>query len=137
MPSDKGSMKKVIRTLNKAFISILLITFTSCNGQTQPQILTELPNKTDTQMVGEANISLPNGVSTHTMFRCSIKDKDGNLWFGTTGARIYKYDGKEFTRYAEQEGPETKTSYSKNGLVYIYRRVGIAAGNRQKNTTPQ
>ncbi|WP_435354946.1 ligand-binding sensor domain-containing protein [Emticicia sp. SJ17W-69] len=52
----------------------------------------------------ETKISLPDGISSQTMFRCSMKDKDGNLWFGTTGAGVYKYDGKLFTHYSEKEG---------------------------------
>ncbi len=49
-------------------------------------------------------ILLPKGVSPHTMFRCSFKDRNGNLWFGTSGAGVYRYDEKSFTHYAEQDG---------------------------------
>ena len=38
------------------------------------------------------------------MFRCSMKDNKGNLWFGTMGAGIYKYDVKLFYQYAATEG---------------------------------
>ncbi len=33
-----------------------------------------------------------------------IEDKSGNLWFGTVGGGIYKYDGMFFTNYTEKEG---------------------------------
>lgn len=33
-----------------------------------------------------------------------LEDKHGNLWFGTIGGGVTKYDGKHFTRYANKEG---------------------------------
>ena len=36
---------------------------------------------------------------------CSIlEDKSGNLWFGTNGGGVSKYDGKSFTHFTEKEG---------------------------------
>lgn len=35
---------------------------------------------------------------------CSLLDKKGNLWFGTTGEGIYKYDGKYFTQFTVDNG---------------------------------
>ncbi len=93
-------MKNTIFTLNTVLFFSLLLTLTSCNGQTQTSTSKDITNNPKT----ETKISLPNGVSSQTMFRCSMKDKDGNLWFGTTGAGVYKYDGQSFTRYSENEG---------------------------------
>ncbi len=36
--------------------------------------------------------------------RCGYKDKMGNLWFGTNGGGISKYDGKSFTNYTSTQG---------------------------------
>ncbi|MFN5183543.1 MAG: two-component regulator propeller domain-containing protein [Bacteroidota bacterium] len=33
-----------------------------------------------------------------------IEDKSGNLWFGTSGGGVSKFDGKSFTNYTEKEG---------------------------------
>ena len=33
-----------------------------------------------------------------------IEDKSGNLWFGTSGGGVNKYDGKNFTHFTEKEG---------------------------------
>jgi two-component system, sensor histidine kinase ChiS len=38
---------------------------------------------------------------------CGFKDKAGNLWFGTSGNGVSKYDGKSFTNY-----------YSSHGLIH-------------------
>jgi ligand-binding sensor domain-containing protein len=94
-------MKNKIRKLNTALLFILFIMMSSCNGQT---VSTVTSNNRKTTIAGQAKINLPAGVSPQTMFRCSMKDNDGNLWFGTTGAGIYKYDGKLFSRYSENEG---------------------------------
>ncbi len=33
-----------------------------------------------------------------------IQDKAGNLWFGTDGAGVFKYDGRTFTRFTKKDG---------------------------------
>ena len=33
-----------------------------------------------------------------------LEDKSGNLWFGTWGGGLSKFDGKSFTHYTEKEG---------------------------------
>lgn len=35
---------------------------------------------------------------------CMIKDKKGNLWIGTNGSGISKYDGKSFTNFSTENG---------------------------------
>ncbi len=35
---------------------------------------------------------------------CEIQDRDGNLWFGTQGGGLSKYDGKSFTTYTSANG---------------------------------
>lgn len=97
-------MKNKIFTLNSVLFFSLFITLTSCNGQSQTKNSTDLTDNQKPTTSAEPKINLPDGISSQTMFRCSMKDKDGNLWFGTTGAGVYKYDGKLFTRYSENEG---------------------------------
>ncbi len=33
-----------------------------------------------------------------------LEDKSGNIWFGTDGGGVSKYDGRSFTHYTEKEG---------------------------------
>lgn len=44
------------------------------------------------------------GTNDYQNVHCSIQDKDGNLWFGTTGEGVYRYDGKAFTQFTEKDG---------------------------------
>ena len=50
---------------------------------------------------------------------CSMEDRLGNLWFGTNGGGVSKYDGKSFTNYTMNQG------LIKNGLqCMIEDRLG-------------
>ena len=40
----------------------------------------------------------------HGEIRCMSQDKSGNIWFGTAGGGVSKYDGKSFTHFTEKEG---------------------------------
>lgn len=46
------------------------------------------------------------GQGLEYMFRCSLKDKQGNVWFGTIGSGVYRYDGvsKMFTHFTVKDG---------------------------------
>jgi ligand-binding sensor domain-containing protein len=66
----------------------------TCNGQT-------ILNK---------NLGLSNDKGNNV--HCSLQDKAGNLWFGTTGDGLFKYDpsaslrtgGKTFTQFTTSNG---------------------------------
>ncbi len=49
------------------------------------------------------NYGTEQGLPQNSVF-CSATDKAGNLWFGTTGAGVSKYDGKSFTNYTIAQG---------------------------------
>src|SRR5439155_25679457 len=49
------------------------------------------------------NFSIEQGLAINSV-QCSTTDKDGNLWFGTIGGGVSKYDGKSFTNYTIAQG---------------------------------
>ncbi len=40
----------------------------------------------------------------HGSILCLLEDKSGNLWMGTNGSGVSKYDGKSFTHFTTNEG---------------------------------
>ncbi len=49
---------------------------------------------------------------THTHIRCLIQDQIGNIWFGTYGGGITRYDGRSFAHFTENEGLTDNTVFS-------------------------
>jgi len=70
------------------------------------------------------------------MFRSSFKDKEGNLWFGTSGAGLYKWDGKLFTRFAEESGLKDmiicSIAQDKEGRMWLATDVGVFYSDKGK-----
>lgn len=103
----------MIKFKNPIF-SLLLVSifFTSCNGQTK----TEQPNKTVVEQLSftskKTKLTKSQGTTEHQNVHCSLQDKDGNLWFGTTGEGVYRYDGKEFTQFTEKDGLSNNSVFS-------------------------
>jgi ligand-binding sensor domain-containing protein/class 3 adenylate cyclase len=49
------------------------------------------------------NFNTEQGLALSTL-GCAYCDKEGNLWFGTQGGGVSKYDGKGFTNYTTMQG---------------------------------
>lgn len=120
-------LKKTIFTI--LFVSLFV---TSCNGQ----IKTEQPN----EAIGQLSFTSKNTklVKTQVTDRyqnvhCTLEDKDGNIWFGTTGEGIYRYDGKEFTQFTEKDGLSSNKVWSvledKSGNIWIGTTNGVCLYN--------
>jgi ligand-binding sensor domain-containing protein/serine phosphatase RsbU (regulator of sigma subunit) len=64
----------------------------------------------------------------HNTVRCMLEDKSGNLWFGTQGGGVCRYDGKSFTNYTEKEGLSKNIVFSiledKNGNLWFGTQGG-------------
>jgi ligand-binding sensor domain-containing protein len=58
-----------------------------------------------------------------------IQDKEGNLWFSTTGQGLYKYDGKSFTQFTTEHGLDNNLVWSiledKDGKIWIGTQSGV------------
>jgi signal transduction histidine kinase/ligand-binding sensor domain-containing protein/DNA-binding response OmpR family regulator len=66
----------------------------------------------------QANLFVPvqlyntsDGLSLNTV-RCSFVDSKGNLWFGTRGSGVSRYDGKSFMNYSVSHGLAGNNIYS-------------------------
>lgn len=86
-----------MKFLNKCLFWVLISSLViSCNGQNKK----ENDKLTfDNEIRGMNKIPLPeNG------FYCGFLDSKGNIWLGSRGNGVFKYDGKEFKNYTKTEG---------------------------------
>ena len=69
------------------------------------------------------------GSPSYGNVQCSLQDKAGNLWFGTTENGLYKYDGKSFSRFLVSNGLNSNNIYSlledKDGKIWIGTDAGL------------
>ena len=60
----------------------------------------------------------------------SACDKIGNLWFGTGGGGVYKYDGKSFTGFTTANGLVGNVVFSiiedKEGILWFGTTAGVS-----------
>ena len=65
---------------------------------------TGLPIPEDAQGKGLfSNFTTDQGLALDQVY-CSYKDKQGNLWFGTNGGGVSKYNGKHFSNFTKLQG---------------------------------
>lgn len=113
--------------LHKPIYSLLiaLIFLTSCNGQVKPVTQDGKENT----LSGHVKLPPPKGVNKDVRMVVSIEDKDGNLWFGSVGEGLYKYDGKLFVHFGMEQGLNSNFIYSilqdKAGNVWVGTNKGL------------
>ena len=60
---------------------------------------------------------------------CGLQDRKGNLWFGTTGDGIYRYDGTFFTNFTTKNGLNSNSVNhileDKDGKIWIGTGAGL------------
>ncbi len=112
------------------FLLLVSICFTSCNGQTK----TEQPNEIVVEQLSytskNTKLTKTQGTTEHQNVNRSLQDKAGNIWFGTTGEGVYRYDGKEFTQFTEKDGLSNNSVYSiledKSGNIWFGTDDGVS-----------
>ncbi len=118
--------------LNKSAFSVLLALFllTSCNGQVTPII------QNAKALTNQEKIPPPKGANKDARIVASIEDAAGNLWFGSIGEGLFKYDGKSFVHFGMEQGLNSNSIYSilqdKSGIVWVGTNNGLNRfnGNR-------
>lgn len=122
-------MKKRFRQTRVFTFLILLVIGISCKGQVEKDLAKEKVNESsltsDKQLERIQTQSLNKGDNVH----CSLQDKAGNLWFGTTGDGIYKYDGKVFTQFTAADGLDVNTVWcileDRSGEIWVGTADGV------------
>ena len=113
--------------IHKPISSLLLVLtiLTSCYGQVKPKTQKE----NDPSQIGQTNLPQPKGANKEVRLIASIEDNDGNLWFGSIGEGLFKYDGKIFVHFGMEQGLNSNFIYSilqdKTGNIWVGTNKGI------------
>jgi ligand-binding sensor domain-containing protein len=109
-------------TWYKILLFSLLAIFNSCNGQEKtnsPQFF-NVPKMAKTSLKVIRNfkaVGLPPDFDTTLVsqyIRSIFEDSKGNLWFGTLGEGVVRYDKKTLTYFSEPDGFKCSTVYAIN-----------------------
>jgi ligand-binding sensor domain-containing protein/serine phosphatase RsbU (regulator of sigma subunit) len=70
-----------------------------------------LPRFKDAAITNLQYLDVDQGMASSNIFSI-LEDKSGNLWFGTDGGGVSKYDGESFTHFTDKEGLSNNIVYS-------------------------
>ena len=108
---------------------LVVISFTSCNGQIKKSLPKDSLSKSKTTTIGQPKLVKTQGTDQYQNVHCGLQDKASNLWFGTTGEGVYRYDGKSFTNFTMKDGLNSNTVWSiledKSGNIWFGTADGI------------
>jgi ligand-binding sensor domain-containing protein len=97
------------------FISILTL-LTSCNGQTNTQIISS-EKLTEPLVTGDTVRELSNNITV------IYQDKKNNYWFGSWQDGLFKYDGESIVHFSTDHGlPSSRVEEikeDKQGNIYF------------------
>lgn len=121
-------------TINKLLFFSCLIILTRCNGQEKTTAVKELTiSKSIPQIIrnGKAVGLAPDFDTTlvSQYIRSIFQDSKGNLWFGTIGEGVVRYDGKTLTYFSNPDGFITNSIFAinedKNGNLWFGTDQGV------------
>jgi ligand-binding sensor domain-containing protein len=105
---------------------------TSCEGQ----VKTERKNGKEAKATLLTKISKPQGLNKDAMVCIGMQDNEGNIWFGSVGEGLYKFDGKHFTHFSTEQGLSSNILYSilqdKSGNIWVGTKKGLDRFDGQK-----
>jgi ligand-binding sensor domain-containing protein len=97
-----------INFLYATIVLVATVALTSFSGQVKTDSPKDSPvgKKDEPKIIstGQSKIIKTQGTNQYSQVRCGLQDKSGNLWFGTTGEGVYRYDGKLFTQFTIKDG---------------------------------
>lgn len=121
-------------TLNNLFVFIFLAIFTSCNGQAKTDALkaTHMSKPNPTVIKNFKAVAVAPDFDTTLVsqyIRSIFQDSKGNLWFGTIGEGVVRYDVETLTYFSHPEGFINNTVYAinedKNGHLWFGTDQGV------------
>jgi hypothetical protein len=123
---------KSAQTILLCPILLLMGLIISCSGKSQSRPSSASAN-VKTTPAGQPDIVILPGAEHFALFSCALTDKSGNIWLGTTGAGIYKYDGKLYTHFDKKDGLANTVIFSlledKAGIIWAGTADGVFCYN--------
>lgn len=124
---------------SKPMYSLLLVLLflSFCNAQTTtlPQIVGS-QDELKASLTGQPKLKKTQGTKELRNVACGLQDKYGNIWFGTTGAGVYKFDGKLFTQFTMNNGLSSDCVWSiledNTGNIWFGTNNGICRSDGNK-----
>jgi len=87
------------------------------------------PVENNVHAIRQTKMRKTQGSNEYQNVHCGLQDKAGNLWFGTTGEGVYRYDGKEFTQFTIRNGLSSNTVWSiledTKGSIWFGTDMGV------------
>jgi ligand-binding sensor domain-containing protein len=122
-------MKKQFLQIQTFFFLTIFIFISACNGQIKTNAPKDNIDKQTANKNQTTKLIKTQGSGPADNVHCGLQDKTGNLWFGTTGRGVYKYDGKTFTQFTIADGLNSNTVWSMledtEGNIWIGTNKGL------------
>jgi ligand-binding sensor domain-containing protein len=134
-------MKKYFSQTRCFILLTILIIGTSCNGQVKKDLPKEKAIESKIILDDQPKLKKTQSKNPGDNVHCSLQDKAGNLWFGTTGDGVFKYDGKSFIQFTTTNGLNSNMVYcileDKDGKIWIGTEAGVCLHDGKTFTTIQ
>jgi len=106
---NKNEMMKIYT----AWLSMFLLSTSllNCSGQTKETLAGEAVKMSIVDSVKIPKLLKTQNSTESDNVNSIIEDKKGNLWFGTTGEGVYKFDGKKTIQYTSNNGFRSNKTY--------------------------
>ena len=122
-------MKKYFhQTQTFTFLTILLFG-TSCNGQVKNDLPKVKAIESKIILDDQPKLKKTQSKNPGDNVHCSLQDKAGNLWFGTTGDGVFKYNGKSFIQFTATNGLNSNMVNhifeDKDGKIWVGTEAGL------------
>ncbi|MBK8626845.1 MAG: regulator [Saprospiraceae bacterium] len=117
-------------TINKILLLCFLTIFTSCKGQENPNTDTSISNPKVIRNFKAVGLTPDIDTTLVSQYIRSIfQDSKGNLWFGTIGEGVVRYDKKTLTYFSNAEGFISQSVFAinedKNGNLWFGTDQGV------------
>ncbi|MEP0987388.1 two-component regulator propeller domain-containing protein [Ekhidna sp.] len=124
--------------IKRLFICALLVPLIICISSCERQAKKSQSKKAEEKSKVTPANNLPKlkqtlGSQASDNINSSLQDKGGNLWFGSTGEGVYKFDGKKFTQFTTRNGLASNRVYcifeDNEDKIWVGTEAGICVYN--------